>query len=331
MSVFLFEYTTCGAFPDLDPSITVEGLGMFKTLLGGFKEEVTTFIDKRIPLEGYPRVSNYRKMFSECIESADASLIIAPEPEMEYYNLVLELERAGCANLGSSSRAVKDTTDKYLTFKKLKSIRTPETRVYRGNTMDTFPLIAKPRDGVACEGLFLVKDENDLERVPRGYILQEYIRGQPYSAGLLVGDETRVLSINTQELEDFAYRGAVVPASIDLSSDEVEELIRAVECFKGLNGYVGLDFVYDDGIVVIEVNARPTTSMIAMEKAYGYNTAELILKNHRHEQIPEYKPRRRVTMRKHSSPCKLDEEAVFVEFGGYSISLTAEKLGRWGG
>ncbi|MEE8168209.1 MAG: ATP-grasp domain-containing protein, partial [Candidatus Hydrothermarchaeales archaeon] len=245
----------------------------------------------------------------------------------EYYNLVLELEKAGCANLGSSSEAVRDTTDKYVTFKKLKGVRTPKTQIYRGNTLDAFPLIAKPRDGVSCEGLFLVKDENDLERVPRGYLLQEYIHGQAYSAGLLVGDETRILSINTQELDNFVYQGAIVPAPLELNSEDEEHLIRAIECFNGANGYVGVDFVYDEGVVVIEVNARPTTPIIAMEEVYGYNPAELILKNYLDEQIPEGKPKKRVIMHKFSNGKR---SGVFVEFGGYSISLELEKLGDAG-
>ncbi len=326
MNVFLFEYATCGAFPELDPSITVEGLGMFKTLLRGFKDEVTTFVDKRIPLEGYPKVESYREMFSECLEKADAALIIAPETDMEYYNFVVELEKTGCTNLGSNSEAVKDTSDKLETFKKLKGARTPQTKVNDSHSNEVLPLIAKPRDGVSCEGVFLVENEAELENVPKGYLLQEYINGKPYSASLLVGDETRILSINTQEIEKFEYHGAVVPAPLNLSSDEEEELIKAVECFNGLKGYVGVDFVYDAGVVIIEVNARPTTPIIALEAAYGCNTAELILKNHSGEPIPDYKPKRMVTMRKHSAPSQRKGETFFVEFKDYSISLTSEGI-----
>jgi len=326
MNVFLFEYATCGAFPELDPSITVEGLGMFKTFVRGFNDDITTFVDKRIPLEGYPKVESYREMFLECLEKADAALIIAPETGMEYYNFVVELERTGCNNLGPNSGSVKDTTDKYETYKKLKGLRTPKTQVYEGDTNEVFPMITKPRDGVSCEGVYLLENEIDLVNVPRGYLLQEYISGKPYSASLLVGDETEILSINTQEIENFEYQGTVVPAPLNLSSDEEEDLIKAVECFKGLKGYVGMDFVYDDGVVIIEVNARPTTPIIALEEAYGCNIAELILKNHFSESIPEYKPKKRVRIRKHSASSSMKGINPFVEFKGYSISLTSERF-----
>jgi hypothetical protein len=298
---------------------------MFKTLSKGFKSGVKAFTDRRIPLEGYPKVDDYREMFWEYLKNVDAALIIAPESGMEYYNLVLELEKAGCANLGSSSEAVWDTTDKYVTFRKLKKVRKPKTWIHKGNTTSNFPLVAKPRDGVSCEGLFLVEDERDLERVPRGYLLQEYIPGGHYSASLLVGDEITVLSVNTQEMENFVYKGAIVPAPLELSPDEEEELIKAMESFKGLKGYVGIDFIYNEGVVVIEINARPTTPIIAMEEAYGYNPSEVILKNHLGIRVQKPRSRRRVIMRKHSPCSKGDVGEVFVEFGGYSISLNVEK------
>lgn len=319
MKIFLFEYATCGAFSELEPSITVEGLGMFKTLLEGFEKDVITFIDKRIPLDGYPKVLSHREMFLEHLEKADAALIIAPEPDMAYYDLVVSLEKAGCANLGSSSEAVKNTTDKYSTFKKLRGVRTPKTWVYKGKAGSSFPIVAKPRDGVSCNGIFLVRDENDLEKVPEGYLLQEYVPGKSYSAGLLVGDETNILSINTQEIENFVYKGAVVPAPLELSMEDEEQLIKAVERIRGLSGYVGVDFVYNEGLVVIEVNARPTTPIIAIRDAYGCNLAELILKNYYREEILDLKPRKRVAMRKHPSNRKCGGR--FVEFGGYAISL----------
>jgi len=326
MNVFLFEYATCGAFPELNPSITVEGLGMFKALASGF-DDLTTFVDKRIPLEGYPKVESYREMFLECLEKADAALLITPETGMEYYNFVVELERTGCTNLGSNSGAVKDTTDKYETYKKLKGLCTPKTKIFEGNTNEVFPLVAKPRDGVSCEGVHLVEHDADLEKVPRGYLLQEYISGKPYSASLLVGDETEILSINTQEIESFEYQGAIIPAPLKLSSDDEEDLIKAVECFKGLKGYVGMDFVYEDGVVIIEVNARPTIPIIALEEVYGCKIAELILKNHFNESIPEYKPKKRVRIRKHSASSSMKGINPFVEFKGYSISLTSEGSG----
>lgn len=312
----MFEYATCGAFEELEPSITVEGLGMFKTLLNGF-ESVSTFIDRRIPyFEKYPRATDYRERFGQYVEEADFCLLIAPEIGNLLFNLTEEVEKNGCPNLGSSSKAVLETTDKYATYKRLKAFM-PKTEIFSGKTRLKFPLVAKPRDGVSCEGIFLIRNEEDLHRVPEDYLLQEYIEGKACSASLLIGDDIHVLSINTQEINDFEYTGAKIPFPLE----NVEDILRAAERIKGLFGYVGVDFVLNDKVNIIEINPRPTTPIIALNDVYGFNISKLILQNYYGEKIPQFPPRKKVHLKKEKKP----SENSFVSFGGYSISL--EEIG----
>ncbi|MFQ5887960.1 MAG: ATP-utilizing protein, partial [Candidatus Hydrothermarchaeales archaeon] len=130
-SLFLFEYASCGAFPELEPSIAIEGIAMFKTLLDGFESiesKVMTFVDERIPFfPDYPKVEDYETLFDDCLFNADFSLFIAPETDMGLYRLIKRLEKSGSANLGSNSKAVLRASDKYLTYKDLKGVNTPKT------------------------------------------------------------------------------------------------------------------------------------------------------------------------------------------------------------
>jgi predicted ATP-grasp superfamily ATP-dependent carboligase len=298
--LLLFEYATCGAFPELDPSLTVEGLGMFKALLEGVSAggvEVETFIDPRLPhFPELPRTENYRESLRKSLEQSDLGLVIAPESGMEHYRLTRGLEESGTANLGSGSEAVYETSDKYRAYRRLRGLPTPRTEVFRGRgTSLTPPLIAKPRDGTSGEGLFLIERQDSLNRVPEGYLLQEYLPGRACSASLLVGDEVRILSLNTQEQEGFSYRGAKLP----LPLGDCEVIHQAVERFPGLFGYVGVDFVWDgEGIQIIEINARPTTPLIALERALNVPIMALILKNHTHETLPPLKAERPVHLKK---------------------------------
>ncbi|MFQ6136556.1 MAG: ATP-grasp domain-containing protein [Candidatus Hydrothermarchaeales archaeon] len=317
-SIFLFEYATCGAFLDLEPSITIEGLGMFKTLLDGFEYgdlRTKTFIDERIPLfPRYPKVKAHEELFDEYLNNADFSLIIAPETDLVLHNFIEKLEESDCANLGSSSKAVYKTSDKYQTYKDLRGVNTPKTELFNGNAKMDFPLVAKPRDGVSCEGIFFVKDEDDLEEVPKeGYILQEFVEGQACSASIVIGDEINILSINTQEMVDFVYRGAKIPLYIK----DCEEIFKAIEKIRGLFGYVGVDFVHNDEISIIEINPRPTTPIIALNDVFGFNISELILKNYYGERIPNFEARKRVHLNKVKGPVADN----FVSFQGYSIAL----------
>lgn len=316
MSVFLFEYATCGAFAELEPSITVEGMGMFKTLEQGF-EDAVSFIDSRIPaFDDFQKVKNHKELFFDFLEEADFFIVIAPESDGELYNLTTEAEKAGDANLGSAPEAIEVASDKLATYEALRGLQTPKTELSSGKTSLDFPLVAKPRDGVSCEGISLVKSEEELENVPPGYLLQEYVEGAPASATLLVGGDVGVLSLNTQEMVDFKYTGAKIPLALEM---ETEEIIKSVERIKGLQGLVGIDFILNENINVIEINPRPTTPLIALNEVYGFNISRLILDNYYKERIPEFKAKKNVILKKGPK-----RQNSFVSFGGYSIWIEDE-------
>ncbi|NOZ76473.1 MAG: ATP-grasp domain-containing protein [Euryarchaeota archaeon] len=313
--IFLFEYATCGAFPELEPSITVEGMGMFRTLFQGFAAMGRTpaaFVDRRIPgFEGLPKVEDYHGHFEEYLGEAGAALVVAPESGMAHYGLTKTLEESGTANLGPGSGAVLTTSDKWLTYRKLKDLM-PRTETAGGSTALEFPLVAKPRDGTSCEGIFMVRDEAGLQGVPDGYLLQEFVQGRAMSASVLCGDETRILSIQTQEISGFRYMGAMVPGP----EVDTEPVLRAVERITGLFGLVGVDFVdTPDGVRVVEINARPTTPIIAFERAYGLNVSEAIYRNYYGGRLLGPKGSSRVLLK------KVRGDGGVVSFGGYAIRL----------
>ncbi len=313
--VFLFEYATC-AGNKLPPSIAVEGYGMFKTLYEGFalaRPQVyrTTFgIENPVSFYG---AENYPKLFGEYLDKAEFVLAIAPESDFELYKLTKKIENSGCKNLGCSSRSVKIATDKFLTYKKLKDI-TPRTEIFDGKTRLEFPLVAKPRDGAGCEGIFFIENEKELEKIPReNYLLQEYAEGPPCSASLIIGDEINLISIQTQEIENFKYVGAKIPAEIE----NTENILKAVERIN-LHGFVGVDFIAGEEIKIIEINPRPTTPIIALNRVFDFSIAELILKNYYREKLPRFEQKRKIYMK------KIKGNKGYASFGGYSIVLEEE-------
>jgi len=312
--VFLFEYAACGASEELEPTLTVEGLGMFKTLLEGFKE-VVTFIDPRIPyFSRYPRGKELELDFSNALERAEFALVTAPETVLALYDFVRKVERSGAVNLGSGSKGIKIAGDKYLTYRRLVKVKMPKSEVWncRGTSLE-FPLIAKPRDGVSCGGISKVEDEAALSEIPKGFLLQEYVPGRAMSASLMVGDEIEVLSVNTQEIGDFEYLGAELPVELE----DCEEIIKAAESIKGLFGYVGVDFILDGGdeIWVIEINPRATTPVVALNRALGINVSDVIMDNYYGESLPKIEKRRRVSLKK----VKGNLSGACISFGGYSL------------
>jgi predicted ATP-grasp superfamily ATP-dependent carboligase len=297
--VFLFEYATC-TNESMPPRTAVEGYGMFKTLFEGFENPISFY-----------NVFDYLEAFKEHLEKIDFALAIAPETDMELHKLTQLIEESGCMNLGCTAESVRLTSDKLLTYGRLKDL-TPKTEIFTGKTRLDFPVIAKPRDGVSCEGVMVIENEDELEKVPSGYLLQEYVRGRPMSASVLVGDTVHLLSINTQEITDFKYTGAKLP--VNLSS--TEEIVEAVQRVPGLFGYVGVDFIMaSDGPSIIEINPRPTTPIIGLNAAMRINTSALILNNCKGKIIPEIKPNKRIQVK------KIRSNSGYVSCDGYSMVI----------
>jgi predicted ATP-grasp superfamily ATP-dependent carboligase len=299
-SVFLFEYARCSS-GSLSPGVAVEGFAMFKVLYGGFER----------PFSFYNR-KDYLESFKRCLDISDYAIAIAPETDLKLYRLTDLIEDSGSGNLGCSSRAVKTASDKLLTYKRLRDL-SPKTQLFKGKTNLSFPMVAKPRDGVSGEGVTLLRDEGELEKVPKNFLVQEFVEGKAMSASVLVGEEIRILSINTQEMSDFQYTGAMLP--IDFS--DTEHITEAVHRVPGLFGYVGVDFVLEEGVPkILEINPRPTTPIIGLNPAFDINVSDLILKNYHGKTIPDAKPKRVVQIKKSRS------SSGFVSHGGYSLDVS---------
>ncbi len=266
MKLFLFEFATCGG--KVDGSIAVEGLAMFKSLYNGFRKlcDVVSFVREDFRFLGLP-VGDIEDIKAK-VEECDLFLIVAPEDEWLLYKLTKLCEKYSY-NLGSSSKAIRITSDKWELYKKLRRRVTVPKTSKKG--LDGKFLI-KPR--LSCGGNGIQFSSN----VPKGYIAQEYIEGKSLSVSLIVDEDITPVSVNEQILNEFEYFGGVVPAKIDndIKSEVEEEAVEAVGSIKGLHGYVGVDVVYAERPYIIEVNARLTTPSVAFEFSFCKNVAEFI-------------------------------------------------------
>lgn len=297
--VFLFEYATCTQ-GRLEPSIALEGYEMFKALYAGFKNPISFYKEK-----------NYGEKFTGYLEKADLALAIAPESGLLLYNLTKLIEKAKCENLGSSSKAINTAGDKFLTYKAVKEFA-PKTELLKSAAqIERFelPFVIKPRHGTGGEGIEIIKNYKEAKNrdVPENCILQEYVEGKPCSASLLINNEVKIISLQTQEIENFKYTGAKIP--IEIGNKNKEKIIEACEKIKGLHGFAGVDFILtkDKEIKILEINARPTTPVAALNSVFGFNISELILRNHFGEKLPEFKPEKKIFMKKANNAIVLEE------------------------
>jgi predicted ATP-grasp superfamily ATP-dependent carboligase len=317
MKLLVFEFATATGLND--PSFKAEGRAMLCGLLEDLKDFKTYHLisddtenisDYSIPLTVHAELD---KWLESNIQRFDACIPIAPEENNILHDLTLIIENKGVKVLGSSSDAVKLTTNKYETYKFLKGkypiIKTD--RVYfKANNQETNeyerhngPLfkdngskVLKPADGVSCSGVMVVKTMNDficahdriqmITRLPY-FIVQDYKPGITVSVSLLCnGDSAVPLSLNLQDVKldagEIKYHGGNVPFEHNLSKLAMEIAKNAVESIGGLKGYVGVDMILDEDnneIHIVEINSRLTTAYVALRKIINLNLGEAILKS----------------------------------------------------
>ncbi len=236
--------------------------------------------------------------FTSLLSRSDAVLVIAPETDGVLARLSALVEGAGIPLLGSSSAAVATAGDKAACHRLFlqAGLPAPATRECSFTTAPRvanemgFPLVAKPLDGVGCEGVCLVVGPAELPGVlallrrvtrRRDILLQRFVAGTHASVSLLVGEgRAHPLSLNGQMIDPgcpFVYRGGVVPLQHSAAARAFAVAQVAVGLVPGLQGYVGVDLVLGpEETYLIEINPRLTTSYVGLRRVCRLNLARAI-------------------------------------------------------
>jgi hypothetical protein len=119
-------------------------------------------------------------------------------------------------------------------------------------------------------------------RAGPGEIVTRYYEGLHLSASFIVGEEGFLpLTINRQlikfEGDGMSYEGSQVPYRTPRAAEIWEAAEKAADVL-GLSGYAGIDFVLGELPRAVDVNARPTTSLIGIAKVMREEIGELMLK-----------------------------------------------------
>ena len=207
MKILIFEYAMAMGLNE--PSITVEGREMLNGILEDLKYFETYYLTQShgnvfnnstsIPVTISGSINEW---IDENIDEYDACLPIAPEENNILHDITMIIEDHGVKLLGSSSKAVQLTTNKFDTYNYLKDdfpvIKTDQV-FFDGldneeqvkNHLSTFfnggAKILKPADGVSCLGVRVLNSITELEDiypVMAGYTLLPYFIIQDYVPGL---------------------------------------------------------------------------------------------------------------------------------------------------
>lgn len=222
------------------------------------------------------------------LKDIDYFLLIAPESDNISEDITKILEQKEINNLGSSSKTIKKAADKWLFYKNFSdTIKIPESRLIDENlhclTENIFPAVIKARYSAGSE-LKIIKNENEFlnyfkkvlnyQIKKRDYIIQKIIPGTAGSISVISKNEkVNILSINKQIInnEDFSYQGGIINYQFKNTRKLKYVLKRIKKAYPGLNGYFGIDFIYNNGdYYFLEINPRFTSSIIGIAELYNF-------------------------------------------------------------
>ncbi|MBC2698325.1 MAG: ATP-grasp domain-containing protein [ANME-2 cluster archaeon] len=244
-----------------------------------------------LPVGTAVKTKDFDRSVEELSAQCDAALVVAPD---ELLGDLTEMVEKNTINLGCPSGSVRLCADKLKCTRILenKGIKVPATTI--SGEQNIFSLgdriVLKPRWGCASEDTTLTR-YSCATMIPEGFVATRYIEGGHLSASLIVGNDTQPraqspltlpLTVNRQNISigsEIQYNGGTVGVDTGRNQELFRAAQRSAEAL-GCRGYVGVDIVLADKPWVIDVNPRPTTSIIGISKIMEEELGELILKAH---------------------------------------------------
>ncbi len=286
MQIMVAEYAS-----QVMPKHAEEGIAMRDALCAGFHAcgHVVRTPDRRATDD-----IAFEEEVVRVAQTCDAGIVVAPDHVLSKLTTLVE---ANTLNLGCPPGAIRRATDKLTSTRLLReqSIRVPRINPTTG------PYVLKPRCGCGADRIRIT---NQVHRgdLAEDTFVSKFITGEHISVSLIIGQTVLPLSINKQLIsigERVRYHGNMTPYPIQDPIGVLRHVTKAARVL-GCRGYVGIDVVLEpDGRgTVVEVNARPTTAIVGINRVVG-NVAELMLKAKLGHKLPSFlAPRGRHTFLK---------------------------------
>ena len=273
MDILLAEYASV-----MLPDLAKEGRAMLNTLKGGFQRAGHVV---HVPHIRTGNADAFCSQVQQLARSCDAGIIIAPDNILYDFTALVERHTT---NLGCPAEGVRRASDKLSASRALSkgSLIVPEINPSTG------PYVLKPRYGCGAEGVRVV-ETFEANCVGESTLVSKFVIGDHISVSLVIGRTALPLSINKQHLRinnTIHYLGNTTPHTVPNANRVIMQAIRAAQLL-GCKGYVGVDIVLQpDGVVnIVDVNPRPTTAIVSVDKVIG-NVADLIFKARFGQELP---------------------------------------------
>jgi predicted ATP-grasp superfamily ATP-dependent carboligase len=306
--ILVVELTTAGGIGTGKgrlEAISIEGLAMVHALVtdavnGGFETHAVLQGAIEVP----PRLASMADVhwhrigagtrlqgtIRELAPLMDFCFVVAPEfgNYLEEYTGLLE--SYNCVVLSQPSVGTSAASDKKGALARLSAagVDVPATQALEDfitAPVLAYPVVVKPNRGAGSIGVFLARDEAELNDAiaanetlsfPRGgLIVQAFIAGTPLSASAIASPRgAALLGINEQDVSlaparvsESKYRGGISGPLHPGIAAACGRMARVAAKLFQLDGYFGFDFILDPGgaPIVVEINPRLTTSFAGLK------------------------------------------------------------------
>ena len=328
LRIFICEYITGGGLQSEapPPSLAREGEMMLaalvmdlNTVLGEGGEMVVSR-DPRLAAPPLPPTfvfpdadEDIQTFWGRHMEEADAFWPIAPETNGAMKRLCRMAKEKGVILLASSPETIGVTASKRATTALLREGGVAVVPCYsEGDEPPPSPQqqpsvwVVKLDDGAGAEDTRILqnpKEARDWMGEHPGHIIQPYLEGEAASLSLLCRDgKASLLSCNRQKVtiaHGDIRLDAIEVGGMEQHREEFSALADNIAAlFPGLWGYNGVDVICGrEGITVLEINPRLTTSYVGLGESLGRNPAGLVLDLLEEKPLPTCRPRKTVLVK----------------------------------
>ena len=292
MEVMVAEYAVATG----DPDILGEGCAMLATLANSFaagghlvrypaREQVRGVSGDVVVCNGGCDDGDFATAIERIACTCDAGIVIAPDKILADLTEIVE---ESTVNLGCPSKSVRNCADKLVCSHILSDNGIAVPKVIDDADAGGISgadgagagarYVIKPRSGCASEGILIVPEKVNLSD---DFIVTELVSGEHLSASLIIGKTALPLTVNKQMVElgaeTIEYNGGVVPYQTPRWDEVMDTAAKAADVL-GCRGYVGVDIVAGDELYVVDVNPRPTTSILGIAKVIDHEIGDLIIR-----------------------------------------------------
>ena len=275
--ILIYEYITGGGLigKKFDHSLLSEANLIIDSLISKTDSIVNFFCDYRYKYKNNKNAilitaNNHSIIYdTDMINSYDYFLPICPESDLILYNYIKEINPYVDNMKISSPKTILVTSDKLLLKDICNRYNISHADSYISKSKQSLYII-KDRFGCGCNNVRVTSNKN-LE-IPANRIIEKYIPGDSYSVNLYISDTGyEILTINQQIINRYNNVLKLDAINVNIYPYFRNSLFKFIEgilvALPGLKGFIGFDLIYNkEGLFLIDINPRYTTSMSAISK-----------------------------------------------------------------